>query len=180
MTEQILTVSQNETDTYKIVASLREVTQRVSTAGITAARNYIHVDLNGVATAVGNGAYPFLMPFSKSSPNGVDVDGVFSNATSRYTPTVAGKYLVQMDTLWLTVLPFGTLIGAGLFKNGVEYAFPLNCASGAGNTSQNMVAVIEMNGATDYLTWSVYQNSGNSASLNVPAARTYASAIRIG
>lgn len=137
--------------------------------------NYINVTRNNVDQTIADAVSTKIQFTTEVS----DTDGVYDNATNyRYQPNVSGKYLVHSETMWTTTLGSG-ILGAGLFKNGVEYAFPLD-SSGGTSPGEHMTIIVDMNGSTDYLEFYVFQNSGGNADLAGAVTRTQATAYRIG
>lgn len=80
----------------------------------------------------------------------------FNTSTDKYTPTVAGYYLVGGD------LTFNSIVGSNnaleLYKNGAFYA---KIAQGALYTSSGSLLVYA-NGTTDYYEMYAYQSTGGS------------------
>ncbi|MEK7459950.1 MAG: hypothetical protein AAB628_00115 [Patescibacteria group bacterium] len=84
-----------------------------------------------------------------------DTNANFAN--SRFTPTVAGKYLLMANAFCEDATGWCLL---RLYKNGAEVA-----ASGvatAGGKVQNVVAILDMNGSTDYVEAYVYNGGGTN------------------
>ncbi|HEX2842103.1 tail fiber domain-containing protein [Hyphomicrobium sp.] len=74
-----------------------------------------------------------------------DTNNNFDTGTSRFTPTVPGKYLV-----YLTVhCSGGGDCMAGIYKNGATNSFSIT--NRAANSYAYATTIIEMNGTTDYL-----------------------------
>ena len=100
----------------------------------------------------------------------VDTDNCF--ASSRFTPTTAGKYFVYANMYWDTGTVNDYHNGAvSLRKNGSNYAqIDNNWNASGGNAMSNHVgAIMDMNGSTDYVEVYVYQNTGSGASVTVYA-----------
>jgi hypothetical protein len=78
-----------------------------------------------------------------------DTDGCFDSTTNyRFTPTLAGKYLIQLNVI---------IAGTGvvqIYKNGSNYC-QLSVTS---NAYHAMAALISMNGTTDYIEFYVNTN----------------------
>ena len=97
-----------------------------------------------------------------------DTGNFYDNSTNyRFTPTVAGKYLVYANTMQEAATA-GLLIWntTMIYKNGSAYRSIRNRPDNANNSGELSVyvdAVIELNGSTDYV--EIY-GSGNTTSGN--------------
>ena len=95
-----------------------------------------------------------------------DTGNFYDNSTNyRFTPTVAGKYLVYANTMQEAAIP-GLLIWntTMIYKNGSVYRSIRNRPDNSNNSGELSVyvdAVIELNGSTDYV--EIY-GSGNTTS----------------
>lgn len=84
-----------------------------------------------------------------------DTNSNYDNATNyRFTPTVAGYYLV---TLGVTFTVVATLAGVCIYKNGAAFKYPQVNALPAGSIIAGS-ALIYLNGTTDYVEAFVYNN----------------------
>lgn len=94
-----------------------------------------------------------------------DYDGTFDSTTNyRHTPTTAGKYLYFGTVLFLTPTDGAQLIPEP-YKNGAVVSQTTISASGTAAHAINYIALIEMNGTTDYVELYVYRdNTGNIGS----------------
>lgn len=92
-----------------------------------------------------------------------DTNSNFDNATNyRFTPTVAGKYLV---TLAATVknLGSGKFMALSIEKNGSRFKDVLTAANGAiSDAGTSITALIDFNGSSDYIEGFVFHNHGSS------------------
>ena len=88
-----------------------------------------------------------------------DTDNCYSTSTSRFTPTVAGKYWIysqvrpntesDQDSWELGIYKNGTKVIEGTFRN--EYYDVMSIGK-----------AVEFNGTTDYAEVKVYQNTGGA------------------
>ena len=103
------------------------------------------------ATAVASGSYTKLLFDSES----YDTNGNFSS--SRFTPTIAGYYLITAQVSW----PSGP-------TNGVLAIYKNNTVATEGSESavstirNNIIDIIYMNGSSDYIEIYGRQNSGSA------------------
>lgn len=106
-----------------------------------------------------------------------DVGSCFDSSTNyRYTPNIAGKYLVtcQMHIETKTATPGIQIIY--IYKNGAEYSrgdYRFN--TGAAETSVGFSDTVSMNGSTDYLEIYCFHLYTTSATLFGAASYTFAS-----
>lgn len=91
-----------------------------------------------------------------------DTAGTF--ASNKWTPTVAGKYLVTLNIEFSTAVDQGYIVAA-IYKNGAPTARTFNHASGALDTGTSTSAIIDMNGTTDYIEGYTYHSKGSNADL---------------
>jgi hypothetical protein len=99
-----------------------------------------------------------------------DTNSNYDNATNyRFTPTVAGYYLVTGSTTTGSALAFNF---TSIYKNGSEYK--RGTQSGSGGILQNTVsAIVYFNGSTDYVELYTFQASGSSQNLQTGVALNY-------
>ena len=107
-----------------------------------------------------------------------DTDNCYDNSTNyRFTPTVAGKYFVYLQTRFQVFSALSN-IQTHIYKNGS------NVSMFAGNDSflptLQTNKVIDMNGSTDYLEGFIFQNSGSSQDATGSETTTFFGAYRIG
>ena len=90
-----------------------------------------------------------------------DTNNDFDVATNyRFTPTVAGKYMLAVNILWAS----GTIVANDgvilyLYKNGSVHKLEEKDAVTTGAMSQSLTVVVDANGSTDY--FEVFANNGN-------------------
>ena len=102
-----------------------------------------------------------------------DFDTNNNFTADKFTPTVAGKYLLtavaKMDTI-----PSGKFSQAILYKNGVSFKEGTMSYNGAaGHQLSSVSAVVDANGTTDYFEVYVYHDSGTSKTLWGSSKVTY-------
>lgn len=111
-----------------------------------------------------------------------DVGSYFDNATNyRWTPLVAGKYIVSWRVEFLVGVDqtYGAI--GYLYKNGSLYKQgSVNAESGVGAASSVGSLTVSMNGTTDYLEVFGYQSSGGNQDINGAASSTYFAAAYLG
>ncbi len=103
-----------------------------------------------------------------------DPSGVF--ASSRFTPTVAGYYLLNGTIRWAGL---GAIVRAiaGILKNGIVVA------QGVEDDTMRRCSVsdvVYMNGTTDFIQLGAFQGSTSNYSVNVGESGTYLSGVFIG
>ncbi len=94
----------------------------------------------------------------------VDTQGGFDTSTHQYTPNVSGLYLFVAG---VNPNPSGAaLCGGAITKNGIVNV-GTTLSENVGNTlnSPVLVALVQMNGTTDYIEVCVYSN-GNPVATN--------------
>jgi hypothetical protein len=113
-----------------------------------------------------------------------DTDGCYDNTTNyRFTPTVAGKYMVYSNTLF-----FGTgdtqAATIFIYKNGSVYKStnidPVNSSLSLNKGNVINTAIIDMNGTTDYIEIFGNVQSGSGQLFDNGNKSTYFGAYRIG
>lgn len=103
------------------------------------------------------------------STEGFDTNNNF--ATDRFTPTVAGKYLIVVSTQCAQA---GACMPS-IFKNGALAARSANTNINIGQTEQ-ATAIVDMNGTTDYV--EAFINSASSV-ISGATVRTYFSGMQL-
>ena len=101
-----------------------------------------------------------------------DTNSSYDNATNyRFTPTVAGKYLVGGHVYWANT---AGAAGVSVFvrKNGADYARLDQKAGSATISIMGGSTLVDLNGSTDYLEFFVYQDSGGSLSISASSSIT--------
>lgn len=109
-----------------------------------------------------------------------DTDSNFDSTTNyRYTPSVAGKYLVTL-TVSYDGLNDGQQALVAIYKNGSVDSQGNGFANGATiNATLVATAIIEMNGSTDYLEGYTHQGTGGNEDLQEGSSTCHFAAIRI-
>lgn len=107
------------------------------------------------------------------------IDSHSDFASNRFTPTVAGTYLVALMVLWTAAGDQAYIVPA-IYKNGTIYAAGTARASGTGEQSCNVLAFVAMNGSTDYLEAYGFQGSGSNKDISGNTAGTFFGGARIG
>ncbi len=101
-----------------------------------------------------------------------DVGSSFDLTTDRFQPTVAGKYLIRFSVDTMVV---STAYGqASILKNGSQVSshFVYNNGAGANWLVPVAATVVDLNGTTDYISFSVLSNGAGT--IHNSAAHTYA------
>jgi len=96
-----------------------------------------------------------------------DTNSNYDTTTSRFTPTVAGYYLISASINYSGASLGGNNSLLAIYKNGSWF----KTGSGGSLSYYQTSALIYMNGSTDYLEVYAYQSSGSS--LTVVASNTY-------
>ena len=104
----------------------------------------------------------------------IDADDSGGATESRFTPTIAGKYLL------IAVVAVSPLDAAGvadimIYKNGVVYKstrFTVT-ATPSSNIIPQIACIVDANGTTDYFEVYIYQNGGGSESIDGGIGNTY-------
>ncbi|VAX24110.1 hypothetical protein MNBD_NITROSPINAE01-80 [hydrothermal vent metagenome] len=107
-----------------------------------------------------------------------DTNWNFDTATGKFTPGIAGKYLVTACIAW-TASTDTSQAGSAIFKNGLEQNRFLLRSPGTGAISALCTAIIDMNGSTDYLEMMAYQDTGIARDIDGTSSATYFMASKI-
>jgi hypothetical protein len=96
-----------------------------------------------------------------------DTNNNYDNATNyRFTPTVAGYYQINVSPFISYTSSGPTIIQSSIYKNGTIYKL-LNLSIAGGNSPYgnvvNTVALVYMNGTTDYIEGYAWSNSASAA-----------------
>lgn len=109
-----------------------------------------------------------------------DNNNNFDSTTNyRFTPSVAGKYLVSAQVVLIS-LAAGVPVLAAIRKNGVTVRQGFGVSGGYIYTPAGVTAPIDMNGSSDYLEMFVYHEQGANRDLWGASAGTFFSATRVG
>ena len=118
----------------------------------------------------------------------LDTNSAYDTSISRFTPQVAGKYLVNTSILGLDGTTTLLWCETYIYKNGSKYKEARNNfnANYISNFNSILSGIVDMNGTTDYLEVYVNMNSSNGGDITISRGRdvdtkdTYFSAYRIG
>lgn len=105
-----------------------------------------------------------------------DTNNNFDSATNyRFTPTVAGKYLITAVAA-MGGLAAGAAVEAIIYRNGTLYKYGSFAACGSTGFSLSFVShVVPFNGSTDYVEFYVYHDHGSDRDLFGSPDGTFAS-----
>jgi hypothetical protein len=118
----------------------------------------------------------------------LDTNSAYDTSTSRFTPQVAGKYLVNTSILGTDGPTTLVWTETYIYKNGSKYKearYNFNANYIAGFNSI-LSGIVDMNGTTDYLEIYANMNSSDGGNITISRGRdvdtkdTYFSAYRIG
>lgn len=170
----------DNTDAVNSVAGLTGVIDAValrSALGIPNVSPTCSVTRGGVDQA---GIAPNTFTKVQLTTEDFDNNSNFDNATNyRFTPTVAGKYLVSAQVVLIS-LAAGQPVLAAIRKNGVTIRQGFGISGGYVYSPASVTAPIDMNGSSDYLELFVYHEQGVSRDLWGSPAGTFFSATRVG
>jgi hypothetical protein len=145
-----------------------------TTLGVAAdACQFCHVHRNGVDQTISDATWTRVNYTTET----FDTGSAFDLTADKFTPTVAGKYLV-IASCGYAGLSDGDLIRSDIYKNGASVAECINESNGS-NITVVATMIVDMNGTTDYLEHYTHQDGTGSKSLYGAADRTYFQAIRI-
>lgn len=111
-----------------------------------------------------------------------DTDSCYNNSNYRFTPNVAGYYMVQLQVRPIVVVSKQVAFQAAIQKNGAMYVGGQSDHNMGSNTDATFIpktALIPMNGSSDYIDFTFYQynyTTPASATVHANAAYTYAMA----
>jgi hypothetical protein len=140
-----------------------------STAGVSQAMLASNVAGNGPLLITGS-APGISVPnvtttvFTTYNASSVDTAGAFNVSNGRFTPQVAGYYLILASVGFDSNGVSGSSISAQILKNNGVVLY-----SGFGSSTTiyprlQVVSMVPMNGTTDYVTVGAYQNGGSTVS----------------
>ena len=92
-----------------------------------------------------------------------DTNSCYDTSTSRFTPTVAGYYQINVE---LDVYSNTSLVFCSVYKNGTEVKRGVGINAANSETYTGSYALIYCNGSTDYLEAYVYAFGGSPAVAN--------------
>ena len=98
-------------------------------------------------------------------------------ASSKFTPTVAGKYLITVTVGWDSVVSGDTLF-LKLYKNGALHLQQLFIA-GSTAAAQSISLVVDANGSTDNFEIYASNNNRDTSTISGSALQTRFSGSRI-
>lgn len=110
-----------------------------------------------------------------------DTNSNFDSATNhRFTPTVAGKYLLSVQ-LRYTYIGAGKFILVDIWKNGASYAYSVeeNDSASSRGGYVNITTIVDANGSTDYFEIFTFHNYGTDAFVDGTSTVTFFSGSRI-
>jgi hypothetical protein len=90
--------------------------------------------------------------FTTYGASAVDTASAFNIANGRFTPQVAGYYLVNAWTGWDSNGISSGVISTNIYKNGSAYAYSAIGSSSTIYPKIEAVSLVPMNGTTDYIT----------------------------
>lgn len=118
---------------------------------------------NADQTAIGT--TPLLVTFQVE-----DYDTNNNYASSRFTPTVAGKYMIYAQGYFSTATSFGQLY---VYKNGAEFSKSFT----ANSSSTSICDLVDMNGSTDFL--EIFAITGAAGGVLQGSTYTYSEATLV-
>lgn len=109
-----------------------------------------------------------------------DTNSNFDNATNyRFTPTVAGKYLVTLAAT-LANLPDAKFMALSIEKNGSRFKDVLAPANGTTvDCGTSITALIDFNGSSDYVEGFIFHNNGSNLDVYGNTNLTFMTAARV-
>ena len=103
-----------------------------------------------------------------------DTNNNFDTSTYRFTPTVAGYYLISaFSNINGSTNPSYTR--GSLWKNGAEYKSTFLYGSASTNGVITVTSVVYLNGSTDYIEFYVYIAGGSGVFATFGSSQTYMS-----
>ena len=81
-------------------------------------------------------------------------------ASNKFTPSVAGKYLLSSNVSFISAVMDGKAITIGIYKNGAVLHEAITIGSGAGTQAFQVIAVVDANGTSDYFEIFIEHNMG--------------------
>ena len=113
---------------------------------------------------ISNSTYTKVQYNVESSP-GFDTNSCYDTSNYRFTPNVAGYYLINAYTEWQGTASTA-LRSMNLYKNGaaVRRSQSISFATN-GNTGNSFTGLVYLNGSTDYVEIYVVQATGGNLSI---------------
>jgi hypothetical protein len=106
-----------------------------------------------------------------------DTNNNYDLALSRFTPTVAGKYLIEASIQYAS-WSIGAAANIYVVKNGVSVkSSPYERASSAGTSGPQISCIIDMNGSTDYVEMYTYQDTGSTKVIQAGAVTYFQASL---
>jgi len=107
-----------------------------------------------------------------------DTDGAYNTTNYRFTPLVAGKYFVGVQ-VQLATLTDGTRVTLRIRKNAAGVALNAVTAGAATSVGNNVQDVVELNGSTDYIDFTVEHDDSTARNNSGVGAGAFAFAYRV-
>lgn len=109
-----------------------------------------------------------------------DADDSGGASENIFTPTVAGKYLINL-TVNFGIIADQTAVIVAIYKNGAFCKSVADiAANGVSTISVSVGAIVDADGVTDYFEAFAYQNTGGSININGDIPTTFFEGCRIG
>jgi len=94
-----------------------------------------------------------------------DTNNYFDSTTNyRFTPQVAGKYLICVALAWESTVD-QSYMNTAIYKNGAGIFYLEQRSSGTVGNTVPATAIVNFNGSTDYLEIYAYQDSGSARNI---------------
>lgn len=108
-----------------------------------------------------------------------DTNNDFDNTTNfRFTPTVAGKYIISFSSVIATGVA-GMRLESRIYKNGAQYKTGRTHYYGTSAEGIPITDIIDFNGTTDYVEFFIYHTRGSNAEIWGPSYATFASGSKL-
>lgn len=109
-----------------------------------------------------------------------DTNTNFDTTTHRFTPTVPGKYLLNLNVRYAASAGDGKSVAASIYKNGSESAGTIEYEAGATSiTTANVSIIIDANGSSDFFEFYTRQTSGGALNLDSNPLYVFATGCKI-
>ena len=149
--------------TSQLLSTSANIIGRIGTLGLGVSPYVVQGSLSTNQT-MASGAdtiFGFTTTGSYNNNSNIDPQSWWNHPTSQLRPTVSGHYLVNLAVWWATATG-NQQNNIQIRKNGnqaVIYQSPGMTYAGSGQ-SQTVTALVQMNGTTDYITFSGYSGNG--------------------